>query len=264
MATGLAEAVVKAGADVRYDAAVTRILRAGDGAVRGVELPGGERIAADAVVCNADLPVAYRTLLGGVEAPAGRPPRSLLAVVPAVGRRRARRAAAWCGTPQHPLRRAVGRVVPGADPRRRRDAGPVDPRDAALPRRRVARPARLLDAVRPRAGAQPRRPRRLDAATARGPSSACAGRSPRPATRRTWSPRRSTTRWTGRRWAWSGARRSPSPTPSARPARSVRATSIRRVPGLVFVGSSTVPGVGVPMVLVSGKLAAARVRDLAR
>ena len=33
----------------------------------------------------------------------------------------------------------------------------------------------------------------------------------------------------------------------------------RRVPGLVFVGSSTVPGVGVPMVLVSGKLAAARV-----
>ena len=37
-----------------------------------------------------------------------------------------------------------------------------------------------------------------------------------------------------------------------------------RVPGLVFVGSSTVPGVGVPMVLVSGKLAAARVRDLGR
>jgi phytoene desaturase len=35
----------------------------------------------------------------------------------------------------------------------------------------------------------------------------------------------------------------------------------RRVPGLVFVGSSTVPGVGVPMVLVSGKLAAARVRE---
>jgi phytoene desaturase len=33
----------------------------------------------------------------------------------------------------------------------------------------------------------------------------------------------------------------------------------RRVPGLVFVGSSTVPGVGVPMVLVSGELAARRV-----
>jgi phytoene desaturase len=33
----------------------------------------------------------------------------------------------------------------------------------------------------------------------------------------------------------------------------------RRVPGLVLVGSGTVPGVGVPMVLISGKLAAARV-----
>ena len=29
----------------------------------------------------------------------------------------------------------------------------------------------------------------------------------------------------------------------------------RRVPGLVFVGSATVPGVGVPMVIVSGELA---------
>jgi phytoene desaturase len=33
----------------------------------------------------------------------------------------------------------------------------------------------------------------------------------------------------------------------------------RRVPGLVFVGSCTVPGVGVPMVLISGELAARRV-----
>ena len=33
----------------------------------------------------------------------------------------------------------------------------------------------------------------------------------------------------------------------------------RRAPGLVFTGSGTVPGVGVPMVLVSGELAAERV-----
>ncbi len=33
----------------------------------------------------------------------------------------------------------------------------------------------------------------------------------------------------------------------------------KRVPGLVFAGSGTIPGVGVPMVLVSGKLAADRV-----
>ena len=36
----------------------------------------------------------------------------------------------------------------------------------------------------------------------------------------------------------------------------------RRAPGLVFAGSATVPGVGVPMVLVSGMLAAERVDAL--
>jgi phytoene desaturase len=35
-----------------------------------------------------------------------------------------------------------------------------------------------------------------------------------------------------------------------------------RAPGLVFVGSGTVPGVGVPMVLVSGMLAAQRVEQM--
>lgn len=35
----------------------------------------------------------------------------------------------------------------------------------------------------------------------------------------------------------------------------------RRRPGLVFAGSGTVPGVGVPMVLISGRLAAERVAD---
>jgi len=33
----------------------------------------------------------------------------------------------------------------------------------------------------------------------------------------------------------------------------------RRVPGLVLVGMGTVPGVGIPMVLLSGRLAADRV-----
>jgi phytoene desaturase len=37
----------------------------------------------------------------------------------------------------------------------------------------------------------------------------------------------------------------------------------RKAPGLVFTGSSTLPGVGVPMVLVSGKLAAQRVDEYA-
>ncbi|MGK2929144.1 MAG: FAD-dependent oxidoreductase, partial [Acidimicrobiales bacterium] len=38
----------------------------------------------------------------------------------------------------------------------------------------------------------------------------------------------------------------------------------KHAPGLVFVGSGTLPGVGVPMVLVSGRLAAERVDQLAR
>ena len=38
----------------------------------------------------------------------------------------------------------------------------------------------------------------------------------------------------------------------------------RRVPGLVFAGSSTTPGVGIPMVLISGRLAARRIRELGR
>jgi len=33
----------------------------------------------------------------------------------------------------------------------------------------------------------------------------------------------------------------------------------KRLPGMFFAGSGTVPGVGVPMVLISGKLAASRV-----
>ena len=69
MATGLAEAVAKAGGVIRYGSPVARIGRGPDGAVTDVELAGGERLHADAVVCNADLPVAYRTLLDGVEAP---------------------------------------------------------------------------------------------------------------------------------------------------------------------------------------------------
>ena len=35
----------------------------------------------------------------------------------------------------------------------------------------------------------------------------------------------------------------------------------RRMPGLFFAGSGTVPGVGVPMVLISGRLASQRVDE---
>ena len=53
------------------------------------------------------------------------------------------------------------------------------------------------------------------------------------------------------------ARRSPPRTRSSRPGRSGRATCWGE--NVVFTGSGTQPGVGVPMVLVSGRLAAERI-----
>ena len=60
----LATAAEAAGATFRYGVDVERIVRRPTGAVRGVRLASdGEVIEADAVVCNPDLPVAYRSLV---------------------------------------------------------------------------------------------------------------------------------------------------------------------------------------------------------
>ena len=264
MAAGLAAAVEKAGAEIRYDSPVSRILRDGSGRVTGVELGGGERIAADAVVCNADLPVAYRTLLGGVDAPAGRPPRAVLAELPAVGRRRARAAAGRRRAPQHPLRPRLGRLVPA---RIIHDGVRMPDPSILVTLHSLDDPSLApagLDAStcssRPRTSTG----RSTGRASGTGRWTAARPVSRRSATRPTSSSSASTTRSTGRRWGWSGARRSRSPTRSSRPGRSARTTSTVACPGLVFTGSSTVPGVGVPMVLLSGKLAAQRVDEYAR
>ena len=164
------------------------------------------------------------------------------------------------GPPQHPLRRRLGRQLRGAHRRPQPDARPVPPRhgpdvtDPSLASRG------LLDALRAGAGAQPRRAPSTGRRPGRRWPSGCTGfldatrlpdrhrhRAPHDAAR-VARPRHA------RR-----ARPSRSPTPSGRPGRSGRATSSAGCPGLVFAGSGTVPGVGVPMVLVSGKLAADRV-----
>ena len=141
MASGLAAALEKAGVEIRYHAPVTRILRGPGGAVTGVELgtedgagAGGERRPADAVVCNADLPVAYRTLLGGVDAPRaarrGRySPSCVLWVAGVKGAPTAGKRA-----PQHPLRHRVGPGLRGADRAGDPHARPVDPGHPARPR----------------------------------------------------------------------------------------------------------------------------------
>ena len=67
----LATAAERAGATFRYGTTADRVVLAHGttGAVRGVRLSGGEVVPADAVVLNPDLPVAYRTLLPGLEPP---------------------------------------------------------------------------------------------------------------------------------------------------------------------------------------------------
>jgi phytoene desaturase len=60
---GLAGAAEKHGVQFRYDTEVTRVEMHGDRAV-AVHTAEGERIAADVVVLNPDLPVAYKQLLG--------------------------------------------------------------------------------------------------------------------------------------------------------------------------------------------------------
>jgi phytoene desaturase len=68
---GLAEAAEKAGVNFRYGESVERIVRASgtNGPVRGVRLESGEVIQADVVVVNPDLPVAYREFLPELTAP---------------------------------------------------------------------------------------------------------------------------------------------------------------------------------------------------
>jgi phytoene desaturase len=68
---GLAAAAEKAGATFSYGQSVERVVRrAGtSGPVTGVRLTSGEVVTADAVVLNADLPVAYRTMVPEVPMP---------------------------------------------------------------------------------------------------------------------------------------------------------------------------------------------------
>jgi phytoene desaturase len=60
----LAAVAEKYGVTIRYDATVTRV-ETSAGRARGVAVEGGDLIPADVVVLNPDLPVAYRDLLPG-------------------------------------------------------------------------------------------------------------------------------------------------------------------------------------------------------
>jgi phytoene desaturase len=268
MATGLAAAVEKAGVSIRYDAPVTRILRDGDGAVTGVELGGdelggGERIAADAVVCNADLPVAYRTLLGGVEAPrvARRGKYSPSCLLWVAGVRGLPPADAahhnihfghdWDGS----FKALIHDGVRMPDPSILVTLHSLD--DASLAPEGcssiyVLEPTPNLDG---KIDWVAERERIMGSLRARVTQ---LGYPTDIVVERVYDPLD---------WEALGMERG---TPFALAHTFLQTGPFRpnnvdrRVPGLVFTGSSTLPGVGVPMVLVSGKLAAQRVDEYAR
>ena len=261
LATGLADAVAKGGAELRYGTPVTRILRGSDGAVTGVEIGGDERLAAEVVVCNADLPVAYRALLGGVDAPRaarrGRYSPSCLLWVAGV------RGAPPAGAAHHNIHfgheweRSFDQIIRTGeamtDPSILVTLHSLDEPDLAPPG------CSTLYALEPTPNLDGRIDwtRHREAAMDRLRAQvAAAGYPVEVMTEEVYDPLD---------WEAQGMERG---TPFAlahtfRQTGPFRPRNVdRRVPGLVFVGSSTVPGVGVPMVLVSGKLAAARVRAM--
>ena len=252
----MAAAAEKHGVEFRYSTEVTSIETVGDRAV-AVITADGERIPADVVVLNPDLPVAYRDLLGR-EPWSVQAPDLLPLVLPAA--RRVVGDVQQDRAPQHPLRPLVEGRVRRAHRQEAAHERPEHPRHEPDALRPVARPRRQGDLLRPVPDPEPRRrpstgaPRARATATrscARWRSAATSGSATRSRSRT--SRRRST----GRPAAWSAAH----PFASA---HSFFQTGPFR-PGnlwgenVVFTGSGTQPGVGVPMVLVSGRLAAERI-----
>ena len=259
---GLASAAEKAGASFEYNQPVERITRNADGSVRGLRLASGEQLAADAVVCNVDLPVAYRRLLG-VDPPrvARRGRYSPSCIVWLAGVRGELPAAA-----------AHHNIHFGAAWREAFTALLDDGRRMPDPSILVTCPTVSDAALAPDGGATlfalepaPNLDGHVDWARER------AGLRDEIADRvgafgypvddivveRLTDPLQ---------WEEQGLERG---TPFALAHRFFQTgpfrpgNTDRRVPGLVFTGMGTVPGVGIPMVLISGRLAADRVDEWA-
>lgn len=264
MADALATAAAKAGADLRLGTPVEALLMGGRpcGPVQGVRLATGETLRADAVVCNVDLPAAYRHLLPGL-----RPPRAVRrgkyspsALVWHVGARGPLPA----GTAHH-------NIFFGHQWQESFEAlchrGQRMPDPSLL----VSVPSLSCPALAP-AGAHtlyvlepvPNLDGRVDWGTEKAKA-----RSQLEAKARSWELLghiEEEVLVAPPEWQALGLEKG---TPFGLSHRFSQSGPFRpgnvdpRLPGLVFAGSGTVPGVGVPMVLLSGKLAAQRVEQMA-
>jgi len=262
IARGLADAAQKADASFSYGTTVERILRRADGGVRGVRLDSGEEIDADAVVANVDPGVLYRSLLG-LSAPR----------VVARGRYSPSCAVWLAGTRGSlPAGAAHHNIHFGREWRESFDALLREGRRMPDPSILVTSPTVSDPGLAPDGAAtlyvlEPvpnldgpidwsvEGPRLRDDLVARVealgyPVSAV-----------------EVERFTDPEGWWAQGLERGTPFSLAHrffqtgPFRTHNTD--RRVPGLVLVGMGTVPGVGIPMVLLSGRLAAARVEELA-
>ncbi len=259
---GLVAAASKAGVDFRYRSPVAALQRTASGRVVGVELAGGGRQAADAVVCTIDLPVAYRMLLPDLRRPlalagARYSPSCALwlagvrgVLPPATQHHNIHFGGDWAGSFDALLRYGIRQPDPSilVSAPSLSDPG-LSPEGCHV--LYVLEPVPNLDGT---IDWKTERPRLRDDLLAR-----LAGRGypvDDVVLERFFDPLD---------WHAQGMERG---TPFAISHRFLQtgpfrpANVDRRVPGLVFAGSGTVPGVGVPMVLVSGRLAADRVEAL--
>lgn len=263
VARGLAGAAEKGGASFAYDKPVERILRHPDGSVRGVRLASGDVLHADAVVCNVDVPVAYRQLLGLEPRRVNRRGRySPSCVVWVAGVR----GALPSGAAHHNLhfgrawREAFDALLRDGvrmpDPSILVTVPTVSDPSLAPPGGHsvfVLEPAPNLDG---RVDWERERPALRDELAAR--VGALGYPVDEVVIERLTDPRD---------WESQGLERG---TPFALAHRFFQSGPFRpnnvdrRIPGLVFTGMGTVPGVGIPMVLISGRLAADRVDELDR
>ncbi|KYH43082.1 phytoene desaturase family protein [Branchiibius sp. NY16-3462-2] len=262
IATGLADALAAADVPIHLGTPVGEILTRSDGAVAGVRTTEGDRLAADAVVCTVDLPVAYDQLLPQVSMPrrVARGRYSPSAVVwhlgvrgrpgPQIAHHSIHFGAQWDEAFAALIDR--GELMP--DPSRLVTVPSVtDP--TAAPDGCTA--MYVLEPV-PHTGARidwseeagPMRDRLLGFLTDNDyPVDIVEEQLVTPADWQELGLYRGTPFALAHTFSQSGP---------------FRPSNIdRRVPGLVFAGSGTTPGVGIPMVLVSGRLAAERVSQYA-